>query len=222
MNSVVSVASVASAAAVAAPSLAAGSAVNVGAIVATRSAPAIPTLAEDPALLGERFEKLLLEYFDATFEWGPLMRAAHAEVNRKYKCVEWCHLPDKKMRAASKLLCSILARNGCNAVGDRTTALSDEMEPLAEAIMEAEASTLGELRAKALVVLWEVRPICAEHEGHLTFPDDDGGASEALFYGVAGLTGLLPMVRSIEARYAADAPCYGLDEVAYANSLIDG
>ena len=30
--------------------------------------------------LGERFEKLLLEYMDAWLEWAPLMRAARAQV----------------------------------------------------------------------------------------------------------------------------------------------
>jgi hypothetical protein len=181
-------------------------ALAVAAPAAGSSAGLAPSVDADLIALGERFEGLLLKYFDATFEWAPLLRAAHAEVNRKYKVAEWCHLPERKRRVASKLLHSIYERSGGDAASDRTTALADDMEPLAEAIMEAEASTLGGLRAKALVVLWEARPISADHEGHLTFSDDDGGASESLFYGVAGLTGLLPMVRRIEARYAADAP----------------
>jgi hypothetical protein len=101
-------------------------------------------------------------------------------------------------------LSAALKRNGGRAAEKRMTALFDDMEPLAEAIKDAAASSLGGLRAKALVLLFEVRPGSAHHEGALEFADD-GGASRSLFYAAAELTGLTPMVREIERRFAADA-----------------
>ena len=42
--------------------------------------------------LGERFQRLFLENIGATLQWAPLSRAAHAEVRRKFKFVEWADL----------------------------------------------------------------------------------------------------------------------------------
>ena len=56
-------------------------------------------------------------------------------------------------------------------------------------------TSLGGLRAKALVALWEALPATASHQGAFDFPD----ASRSLFEAVAGMTGLLPLVRELEA-----------------------
>jgi hypothetical protein len=51
---------------------------------------------------------------------------------------------------------------------------------LAEEIIAASATSLGGLRAKALVALWEALPASAFHHGAFEFRDD-GEASRSLF-----------------------------------------
>jgi hypothetical protein len=186
--------------------------------LAVPSAFALPAIAQNAdadgklIALGERFEKLLLEYTDATFQWAPLLRAAHAEIREKFNFVNFSELSEKQYLAARRLLNRITKHNGCNAASNRASAIFAEMKPIAEKIVEAPASSLGGLRAKALVVLWESRPIHASHEGNFNFPKD-GGASRSLFYAVAALTGLAAMVKEIEVRLAADADASDSAEV---------
>jgi hypothetical protein len=99
--------------------------------------------------------------------WAPLMRAARAE-------------------AESDLAGFSVAiqRNGCDAAQARMSELEDDMQPLAEEIIEAPATSLGGLRAKALVALWEALPASAFHHGAFEFRDD-GEASRSLFDAVA-------------------------------------
>jgi hypothetical protein len=113
--------------------------------------------------LGERFEKRLLEYMDAWLAWAPLMRAARAE-------------------AESDLAGFSVAiqRNGCDAAQARMSELEDDMQPLAEEIIAAPATSLGGLRAKALVALWEALPASAFHHGAFEFRDDSMYASGAV------------------------------------------
>jgi hypothetical protein len=143
--------------------------------------------------LGERFERRLLEYMDAWLAWAPLMRAARAE-------------------AESDLAGFSVAiqRNGCDAAQARMSELEDDMQPLAEEIIAAPATSLGGLRAKALVALWEALPASAFHHGAFEFRDD-GEASRSLFEAVAGMTGLLPLLRELEARLEADVECKDVD-----------
>ena len=144
--------------------------------------------ATDAALiaLGERFEKLLLEYVDAWLAWAPLMRAARAEAE-----------------ADIATLTAAIQRNGCDAAQARMSELERDMQPLAEEIIAAPATSLGGLRAKALVALWEALPAHAFHHGAFEFRDD-GDASRSLFDAVAVMTGLMPLVRELEGRLAAD------------------
>jgi hypothetical protein len=137
--------------------------------------------------LGERFERRLLEYMDAWLAWAPLMRAARAE-------------------AESDLAGFAVAiqRTGCEGAQARMSELENDMQPLAEQIIAAPVTSLGGLRAKALVALWEALPASAFHHGAFEFRDD-GEASRSLFDAVAEITGLMPMVRELEARLAADA-----------------
>jgi hypothetical protein len=146
--------------------------------------------ATDAALiaLGERFEKLLLEHMDAWLEWAPRMRAAHAEV--------------KDNMAA---LAVAIQRTGCDVAQAHMSELERDMQPLAEEIIAAPATSLAGLRAKALVALWEALPAHASHDGAFDFPD----ASRSLFDAVAEMIGLMPMVRELEARLAADVEFKG-------------
>jgi hypothetical protein len=143
--------------------------------------------------LGERFERRLLEYMGAWLAWAPLMRAARAE-------------------AESDLAGFSIAiqRTGCDAAQARISELEDDMQPLAEEIIAAPATSLDGLRAKALVALWEALPASAFHHGAFEFRDD-GEASRSLFDAVAEMTALMPMVRELEARLAADARAASLD-----------
>jgi hypothetical protein len=135
---------------------------------------------------GERFEKFLLEYMDAWLEWAPLMRAARAQVGDEIA-----------------VLITAIERTGCDAAQARMSELERDMQPLAEEIIAAPATSLSGLRAKALVALWEALPSHAFHHGAFEFRDD-GEASRSLFDAVAGMTGLTPLVRELEARLAAD------------------
>src|SRR5262249_42014435 len=135
--------------------------------------------------LGERFEKLLLEYVDAWLAWAPLMRAARAEAE-----------------ADIATLTAAIQRNGCDAAQARMSELERDMQLLAEEIIAAPATSLGGLRAKALVALWEALQAHAFHHGAFEFRDD--GASRSLFDAVAVMTGTMPLVRELEGRLAAD------------------
>jgi hypothetical protein len=141
----------------------------------------------------QRFERRLLEYMDAWLAWAPLIRAARAEA-------------EKDLAA----LTTAIQRNGCDAAQARMSELENDMQPLAEEIIAAPATSLGGLRAKALVALWEALPASAFHHGAFEFRDD-GAASRSLFEAVAGMTGLLPLLRELEARLEADVECKDVD-----------
>jgi hypothetical protein len=138
-------------------------------------------------VLGERFEKLLLEQMDAWLEWAPRMRAALAEV-----------------RDNTATLAVAVKRTGCDVAQAR---MSELEQPIAEEIIAAPAISVGGLRAKALVALWEAFPAHAAHQGAFDFQD----ASRSLFDAVAVMTGLMPLVSELEARLAADVEFKGVE-----------
>ena len=140
--------------------------------------------------IGEQFEKLLLEHMDAWLEWAPRMRAALAEV-----------------RDNTAALAAAIERSGCDVAQARMSELERDMQPLAEKIIAASARSLGGLRAKALVALWQAYPAHASHAGAFEF-GDDGEASRSLFDAVAEMTG---MVRELEVRLAADVEFKSVD-----------
>ena len=140
--------------------------------------------------LGEQLEGLLREYMDAWLEWAPRMRAAHAEAKDN-----------------TSALAVAARRTGCDVAQERMSELEHDMQPLAEEIIAAPVTSLGGLRAKALVALWEALPATASHQGAFDFPD----ASRSLFEAVAGMTGLLRLVRELEARLEADAESKDVD-----------
>jgi hypothetical protein len=180
---------------------------------------AMPALAGDHAdaeliALGRRFERLFSQYTDIALKWARLNRAAHDEVRElsdarqaaiaRVLAVPSGPYPFDLIRANDDALQAACRRIGCDAVSARMSKLFEDIEPLVEAIKDAPAASLGGLRAKALVMLFEAQPGMAVHDGTLEFADD-GGASRSLFDAVAALTGLTPMVQEIEARLAADA-----------------
>jgi hypothetical protein len=140
--------------------------------------------------LGEQLERLLRVYMDAWLQWAPRMRAAHAEA-----------------RDNTSALAVAIQRTRCDAAQARMSELERDMQPLAEEIMAAPATSLGGLRAKALVALWEALPAQASHEGAFDFPD----AARSLFDAVAEMTGLMPLVRELEARLEADVESKDVD-----------
>jgi hypothetical protein len=150
------------------------------------------TATTDPELiaLGDRFEKLLLEHMDVCSCGRRRLRAALAEV-----------------RDNTAALAAALQRCGCDVAQARMSELERDMQPLAEEIIAVPATSLSGLRAKALVALWEALPAHASHAGAFDFPD----AARSLFDAVAEMTGLLPMVRELEARLAADVEFTGVD-----------
>jgi hypothetical protein len=186
-----------------AAALAAGATVNLGAIALTRAADG-PNLDAELLALGARLEPLLLDYMRNALIWAPASRAAHAEIGGLSE--EWHNFTDEQQCAHIDALQAALERHGAEAASDRNGELAADIEPLVEQILEAPASSLAGLRAKALVVLWEARPALHDHSWLDFHEDDDGGACRSLFDAVADLTGIAPMVRSIEAQLAADAP----------------
>jgi hypothetical protein len=55
------------------------------------------------------------------------------------------------------------------------------------------------------VALWETLPATASHQGAFDFPD----TSRPLLEAVAGISGLLPLLREVEARLEADVEAPG-------------
>jgi hypothetical protein len=153
--------------------------------------------------LGARLEPLLIQRFDLFLQWAPLMSAAHRAVEEKFG-EEWSR--GNKNKAADRLLHKLLEESGTDDIDDRVDALNEKMRPLIAKIKDMwPASSLGGLRAKALVVLDEARPASSSHSGELSFSDYDDGAAESLFLAVAEMTGLMPIVCGIQDRLAAQA-----------------
>jgi len=70
---------------------------------------------------------------------------------------------------------------------DALSAVHDEMKPLANAINAASVSSIEGLRAKALVALWEIEPLC---QGETEFSFEDAYPFQQLFMAVAEVCGL--------------------------------
>src|SRR5262249_28780437 len=62
-----------------------------------------------------------------------------------------------------------IQRTGCDVVQAHMSELERDMQPLAEEIIAAPATSLAGLRAKALVALWEAFPANASHDGAFDF-----------------------------------------------------
>jgi hypothetical protein len=78
----------------------------------------------DLVSLGERFEKLLLEYLVSWLDWAPRMRAAHAEAKDN-----------------TSALAVAIQRNRCDVAQARMSELAIDMQPVAEEIIAARATS---------------------------------------------------------------------------------
>jgi hypothetical protein len=74
-----------------------------------------------------------------------------------------------------------------HATADALSAIHNEMKQLANAINIAPVSSIEGLRAKALVALWEIAPLC---KGETEFSFDDAYPFQQLFTAVAEVCGL--------------------------------
>jgi phosphoserine phosphatase len=84
-----------------------------------------------------------------------------------------------------------------NAICERMNALTDDMEPLADEILDAEVATLAGLRAKVLAAIYRAMPALADQEHGMLceFGDVD---QRALLVAAAAVVGLSPLVDDIE------------------------
>ena len=115
----------------------------------------------DLIALGGQLEGLLREYMDAWLEWAPRMRAARTEAKDNMSA-----------------LAVAIQRTGCDVAQESMSELEHDMQPLAEEIIAASVTSLGGLRAKALVALWEALPATASHQGAFDFPEHHGRCSK--------------------------------------------
>ncbi len=177
------------------------------ALPAVAALPVIADAAANPdaelVALGARLEPLFLEYASNNYEWARRAMAANAEVGNFPD--NWLEMTKAQQDAHISSSCEAHERHGANAYQDRITKLHEDIEPIAERIVDATATSLGGLRAKALALLWEARPSSADSTTFDFRDDDDGGAARSLFEAAANLTGLMPVVRMLEARLAGDA-----------------
>ena len=70
-----------------------------------------------------------------------------------------------EVRDNTVALAAAIERSGCDVAQARMSELERDMQPLAEKIIAAPATSLDGLRAKALVALWEALPAHAAHQG---------------------------------------------------------
>ena len=145
-------------------------------IAAAAPAASAHTFDADLIELGARFEPLLDQYYAATKRWAPLMAAARAEYDA-----------EGYQSYSSEALEDCYERSGANEARDALLAIDQEMEELASAIYAAPIHSIVGLRAKAMVALWKLAPLCAQ-DTEFSFNNDY--RFEQLFTAVAELCGL--------------------------------
>jgi hypothetical protein len=152
------------------------------------SAAALPIAAAVPAAahildaelieLGARLEPLVEQYYAARKRWAPSLVAAHAISERDFgDDLRRFNEPD--VEKAFHDSCEHL---GVDQAEDALHATYEDMEPLMKAINAAPVNSIEGLRAKALVALYEVHPLCA---GETEFSFEDAYPFQQLFTAVA-------------------------------------
>jgi hypothetical protein len=180
----------------------------VGTALAGTVVPAVAAPNPDAEIIaaGQKFEELLGRYVPAWLNWARLHREAKAETVARfgegYSSPAWTK-PEHGQSPAQKYLHEALARNGTTAAEKVTGAFYDEMEPLAGLIRDAETQTMAGLRAKALVAIFDCKPMCAKHDGYFTFTDEISHWS--LFNGVIAVTGLSDLLDGYVELFERDA-----------------
>jgi hypothetical protein len=153
-----------------------------GAVAAAIPTAALPIAAAAPAAantldaelieLGARFEPLVDQYYAVRAIWARAMTRSHSEHDRKFgepRDRDYHDTPE--IRAAWEETCE---RNGLHDACARQSAIWEEMKPIADVINAASVTSIEGLRAKALVALWEVAPLCA---GNTEFSFDASSSS---------------------------------------------
>lgn len=166
------------------------------------------------AATGARFERLLLEFFEATLDWAPRLAGASRKAATRLGLSRH-EIGIGARRDFSSAMFEEFARNGGAAASRRMSALERHLMPLARTIVASRETSLAALRAKMLVVLYEARPTCADALDTWAFPDD-AGATRSLLAAVAELTGLGTRLRDIEAQFAATADAITAADAALA------
>jgi hypothetical protein len=195
---------------------AAGVAAGGAAIGAGLPLPAAHTLDAELIELGARFEPLVDRYYAVRAIWAQAMTRSHSEQDREFGTWEDRDYQDTpEIRAAWEEACE---RNGLRDASARLSAMHKEMKPLENVINAARVTSIEGLRAKALVALYEVAPLCAEET---EFSFDDAWPFQQLFTAVAELCGLkdkmaatgyaLPDIGMVEAAPDDDADDDGED-----------
>jgi hypothetical protein len=157
--------------------------------LATATAVATPATAQslDAELidLGARFEPLLDQYYRAHRRWSGSLAQAHAEHDQECGTLaERNYEYPPEVAAAFSDSCK---RSGADDASDVLSAIHQQMAPLANAINAAPINSIEGLRAKALVVFWEVHPLFA---GSTEFYFGDAYPFQWLFTAVAEVCGL--------------------------------
>jgi hypothetical protein len=134
--------------------------------------------------LGAKFEPLLDQYYRAHRRWSGSLAQAHAEHHREFGDPKEGDYARPEIASAFIGSCG---RTGVREADDALAAVHQQMAPLANAINAAPVNSIEGLRAKALVVFWEVAPLCA---GSSRYSFEDGLPFQWLFTAVAELCGL--------------------------------
>lgn len=181
-----------------------------GALIATAAATIAPmaAIAASPAdadliALGKKYEPLLRQFLDAHVVWAPLLNGAHRRAS-ELSGVDpfgegYERIPTDVRDRHWEVLDKICAESAHRESDAHLSALHALMDPLEDAILEADAKTLAGLRAKALVFLKEARP-CTCSESDLVFNTE---TERSLFYAVADFTGITAMADEFEAKLTA-------------------
>jgi hypothetical protein len=164
---------------------AAGVAAGGAAIGAGLPLPAPPTLDAELIELGAQFEPLVDRYYAVRAIWTRAMTRSHSEQDQEFGSREDRDYQDTpEIRAAWEETCEL---NGLDDACERQSAIHEEMKSIADAINAASVTSIEGLRAKALVALYEVAPLCA---WDTEFSFDDAYPFQQLFTAVAEFCGL--------------------------------
>jgi hypothetical protein len=142
--------------------------------------------------LAEQMQRLFADHTAACHEWTPIYATARAHVGGTVSADN-----HKEVDALTR-------KAGGEAIQRRINSTHNQLEKLMTRAKRLPVETVTDLRPLLLTVLYEMRPIQYEHEGHFSFPDD-GGATRTLFDAAAKLAGLAPFVASMDAALSADA-----------------
>jgi hypothetical protein len=135
--------------------------------------------------LGARFEPLLDQFYIAHRRWSGCLAQAQTEHE------EECGTPAERNYEYSPEVVAAFSdsckRSGTGEASDALSAVHRQMAPLANAINAAPVNSIEGLRAKAMVIFWEVAPLVA---GSTHYSFEDALPFQWLFTTVAELCGL--------------------------------